>query len=206
MSSETLTALTVSQAAEARRSIRTYVPGPIPAADLETILRETSLAPSAWNLQPWRFVVVSEPELKAKLAAAAYNQRQVSSASAVFVLYTDMADTLAHLEEVARPGSSPEQLEGFARMVNGAFAGQDGAAREAWGAAQGHIALGYLLLVAQGHGYATSPMAGFDPEAVKQLLGLPEHVRIPALVAIGRAAEAGLPHHRHPLERIARVA
>lgn len=49
-------------------------------------------------------------------------------------------------------------------------------------------------------------MAGFDVDTVKRVLGLPGHVRIPALVAIGRGAEEGFPHHRHALERIVRAA
>ena len=49
-------------------------------------------------------------------------------------------------------------------------------------------------------------MAGFDAEKVKQLLGLPSHVRVPALVAIGRGVEEGFPHHRHELSRIVRTA
>ena len=47
-------------------------------------------------------------------------------------------------------------------------------------------------------------MLGFKPDAVKALLGLPEHVQIPALVAIGIGAEDGFPHHRHTLERTVR--
>jgi nitroreductase len=47
-------------------------------------------------------------------------------------------------------------------------------------------------------------MAGFDPEAVKQLLGLPANVRVNALVAVGKGAEEGFPHHRHPVSRLAK--
>jgi nitroreductase len=198
------TVLSVPAAAAKRRSIRSYAPDALPQADIETILRETSLAPSAWNLQPWRFVVVRDAAVKQKLAAAAYNQKQVTGAPAVIVLYTDMADTLARVDEIIRPGASAEQVAGFRGMIDGAFAKQSGPDREAWGYAQGFIALGYLLLAAESHGYATSPMAGFDPEAVKQVLDLPAHVRVPALVAIGRGAEEGMPHHRHALERIVR--
>ena len=198
--------LSVSAAAERRRSIRAYTPEPLPQADLEAILGDARLAPSAWNLQPWRYVVVRDPAVKAKLAAAAYQQRQVTAAPAVIVLYTDMADTLAHLDEVVRPGATDEQRQGFRRSIEGAFGGKSEAEREAWGYAQGFTALGFLLLSAEARGYATSPMGGFNPEAVKELLGLPAHVRVPALVAIGRAAEDGLPHHRHDLARIARVA
>jgi nitroreductase len=195
--------LTVREAAERRRSIRSYAPEPIPMEDMEEILRLTSLAPSAFNVQPWRFVVVRTPEVKAELAAAAFNQRQVHAAPAVIVLYTDMRDTLENVDEVLHPGMDAAAARaGVLRP----FAGMSEAEREAWGAEQGHIALGYLLLAAESQGYQTSPMAGFDREAVKRLLDLPSHVRVPALIAIGRGAEEGFEHHRHGVERIARVA
>lgn len=198
--------LTVREAAEQRRSIRAYEPGPMPPEDLREILRITSLAPSAFNLQPWRFVVVETPEVKEELAGAAFNQRQVRSAPAVIVLYTDMKDTLENVDEVLHPGMDAVRRAAARAGVLKPFAAKSEAEREAWGAEQGNIALGYLLLAAEAHGYQTSPMAGFDADAVKRVLGLPAHVRIPAIVAIGRGAEEGFPHHRHPLERIARTA
>ena len=196
--------LNVAAAAQRRRSIRTYAQDPIPHEDLLEILHLTSLAPSAFNLQPWRFVVVESPALKAKIGIAAYDQKQITSAPAVIVLYTDMADTLAHLEEVVHPNVQGESRTKTMETVRRIFAGKPDAEREAWGAEQGNIALGYLLLAAEGRGYQTSPMAGFNPSAVKEALSLPAHVRIPALVAIGRGAEEGFPHHRHPIERIAK--
>ena len=196
--------LNVEAAARRRRSIRSYVQDPIPREDLLEILHLTSLAPSAFNLQPWRFAVVESPERKAKVGIAAYDQKQITSAPAVIVLYTDMADTLAHLDEVVHPNVQGEPRAKTIETVRKIFAGKSESEREAWGAEQGNIALGYLLLAAEGRGYQTSPMAGFNPSAVKEALSLPTHVRIPALVAIGRGAEEGYPHHRHPLERIAR--
>ncbi len=196
----------VREAAERRRSIRTYTPEPVPHEELEEILRLVGLAPSAYNLQPWRFVVVETPEMKERLAQAAYNQRQVRSAPAVIVLYTDMADVLRTVDETIHPGMDEPARARARRMVEQLFGTQAEADREAWAAGQGYIALGYLLLLAEAHGYQTSPMAGFDAGAVKELLGLPANVRIPALVAIGRGAEAGFPHHRHPTDRILRYA
>ena len=73
------------------------------------------------------------------------------------------------------------------------------------GASQGYIALGFLLLAAESLGYQTSAMMGFTEAEVKAVLGLPAHVRVLALVALGRGVEEGLPHHRHPLERILRL-
>ena len=61
-------------AAAQRRSIRKYAPDPIPDADLRAIIDTAMSAPSPMNVQPWRFVVVREPVLKAKLQAAANNQ------------------------------------------------------------------------------------------------------------------------------------
>ncbi|GJG88280.1 NADH dehydrogenase [Gemmatimonadetes bacterium T265] len=196
--------LSVAAAAERRRSIRAYSPEPIPHDDLEAIFDVVRRAPSAFNAQPWRFVVVESPAMKDRLVAAANNQRQVRSAPATIVLYTDMADTLAELESTQHPGMDPERRAGQAGGIRRSFGAQSEAEREAWAYAQGHIALGYLVLAAESLGYQTSPMAGFDPEAVKQLLGLPAHVRVPALVAIGRGTEERLSHHRHAHDRVVR--
>jgi nitroreductase len=196
--------LSVPEAAAQRRSIRAFEPTPIPRADLDAIFEVVRLAPSAFNAQPWRFVVVEDPELKAQLAAAANDQRQVPSAPAVVVLYTDMADVVDTADEIVHPGMDRARRAAAASGFRQRFGSKSAADREAWGAGQGYIALGYLLLAAEAYGYQTSPMLGFDPEAVKRLLGLPAHVRLPALVAIGKGTESGFPHHRHPVERIVR--
>jgi nitroreductase len=198
--------LSVADAARQRRSVRQYEQEPIPHADLEEIFDVVRLAPSAFNAQPWRFVVVETPELKEKLVAAANNQRQVRSAPAVIVLYTDMADTLSSLDDIMHPGMDATARTRLSEGVLKNFGSQAEAEREAWAYGQGNIALGYLLLAAEAHGYQTSPMGGFNPEAVKTLLGLPAHVRIPALVAIGHGTEGGVEHHRHDLDRILRYA
>lgn len=198
--------MSVKDAAEQRRSIRMYEQEPIPHEELEEIIRLTGLAPSAFNLQPWRFVVVESPEMKAKLATAAHNQRQVLSAPAVIVLYTDMEEVLETVDETIHPGMDPAQRARARQTILGLFGSQEEAERAAWAAGQGYIALGYLLLLAEAHGYQTSPMTGFDTPAVRKLLDLPEHVRIPALVAIGHGTEEGFPHHRHDVERVLRYA
>lgn len=198
------TILTVDEAATRRRSIRKFQKEPVPREEIEEILRVTGLAPSSYNTQPWRFVVVVDPEVKRKLAAAAYNQRQVLSAPAVIVLYTDMADALATVDEIIPPGMDAEGKAHLRSLIVGSYSPLSEADRETVGIGQGYIGLGYLMLAAEAHGYQTSPMLGFEPDAVKKLLGLPAHVRIPALVAIGKGAEEGFPHHRHPLSRITR--
>ena len=201
MSNNATQIMTVTEAAEARRSIRKFEPTPIPRGDIEEILRVAGLAPSPWNIQPWRFVIVEDAATKSKLQDAAYGQPQVGNAPAVIVMYSDMTNAMDTLEETIHPGM-PDHTK-VAADIRSTFAGFTDADRHAWGFAESNIALGYLLLTAQAHGYSTSPMLGFMPDKVKELLQLPADSRIPALVAIGIGAEDGFPHHRHSVERVA---
>ena len=65
-----------------------------------------------------------------------------------------------------------------------------------------HVTPAVDVLLAEAEGYATSPMLGFEPDKVKDLLRLPSHVRIPALVAIGYPAEEGFPPHRLEIDSL----
>jgi len=117
-------ALSVPEAIATRRSIRKYTDQAVPQQDLDTILQLAGLAPSAWNIQPWRFAVVTNPEVKAQLKAAAYGQGQVESAPVVLVVYSDMQHALANLEDVIHPGVPAEQRAGSIEGILGAFANQ----------------------------------------------------------------------------------
>jgi nitroreductase len=202
MDSATVSVATAADAATSRRSIRQYAPIGIPEADLRELLRLASRAPSAFNVQPWRFVVVQDENLKAELARAAYGQQQVLRAPATIVLYSDMASALERMADAVHPDMPVDKRAAGVESVRGMFANQTVEEREAWGNAQSNIALGYLLLLAESLGYATSPMLGFDPERVKTLLGLPAHVRVTALISIGYPAEEGFRPHRLPVETL----
>ncbi|MFI5235674.1 MAG: nitroreductase family protein [Gemmatimonadales bacterium] len=195
--------LTVPEAAEARRSIRKYSTEEIAEGDLREILRLTGLAPTPFNVQATRYVVVRDPGLKAELSEAAFRQPQVAAAPAVIVVYSDMVDALATLDEVIHPNYPADQRAGAKAGVERSFAEKTATERQAWAHAISYTNLGYLLLIAQSLGYHTSAMLGFDPAKVSQLLGLPAGVTIAALVAIGRGVEEGFPHHRHPVDRVA---
>jgi nitroreductase len=196
------TNLHVTEAIESRRSIRRYTADPISTEEINELLRLTGLAPSAWNLQPWRMAVVTDPQVKTQLQAAAYGQAQVGAAPVVLVLTSDMEDVLAHLDEVSHPCMPAQAQQGLIGTVRGVFDSQSVEDRGQWGLTQANIALGFFLVAATGLGYATSAMLGFDHDQVKAILGLPAHVKIAALVAVGHAAEAGFTHHRHPVSRI----
>jgi nitroreductase len=194
----------ITSIATSRRSIRKFSQEPLNQADLQEILRLTSLAPSANNIQPWRFVVVQDPGWRQKLHEASNNQRQILSAPVNIILYSDIEDVIEHAEEVFHPDLGADNIKKRAESLRNGMARRTPEQRQESANAQTGIALGYLLLIARGFGYDTSPMLGIDQDKVKGLFGIPEHARIAAVVALGKRAEEGFSHHRHSVERITR--
>jgi nitroreductase len=195
--------LSAADAALARHSVRAYRDEPVSDDDVRTLLELTGRAPSAFNLQPWRFIVVRDQQVKDELRAAAYDQKQVSEAPVVIAMYADMEDTLAHLDQVVHPDLTPEKKAGTIAMLQNTFGGMTPEARGTWANAQSNIALGYLLLIAKSEGFDTSPMLGFQADQVKHMLGIPAHATVTALVSLGRGADDGFRSHRHSVDRVA---
>jgi len=196
--------LSAPAAAERRRSIRQFRDEKVSSEVLDQLLSLAGRAPSAFNLQPWRLVVVQDAALRERLCEAALGQPQVKSASVVLALYTDMVDTMSRLDEVLPAGLEGVERESRANRIRGSFDGQDAAALEEWGARQGNIYLGYLLLLAESLGLGTSPMLGFVPEQVRALLEIPGHAPVVALVALGWPGQDGVRSERHAPGAIAR--
>ncbi len=198
--------MSVQDAIESRRSIRHYDPEPIPESDVLEILRLAGLAPSSSNTQPWRFVVVTNPDVRASIRGAAFNQAQFATAPVVIAVVADGEDMLAQLEQTAHPNmqNDPAALDRYINGTRARMSGMPPEARAKWAAGQAFIAVGYLSLAAESLGYATSIMGGFDPAKVKEILEIPAHAEVAALVTLGRATEEGFPHHRHPVESITR--
>lgn len=194
--------LSVDDAIKSRHSIRKFIQEPISKEDLNQIFELVRLTPSAWNLQPWRFHVITDKALKENLQEAAYGQQQVTSAPAVAILISDMEDVLANLPETVHPGLSAERQQDEVANLSSFFGGMSVEERGQWGLTQTNIALGFLLTAIQGLGYASVPMLGFDQEKVKGILSLPEHIKFAAMVPFGKPDAEGYEHHRFPLEKI----
>lgn len=194
--------LSVDDAIKGRHSIRKFVQESISKEDLNQIFELVRLTPSAWNLQPWRFHVITNMQLKEKLQEAAYGQQQVTSAPAVVLVISDMEDVLAHLPETVHPGLPPERRQEEVANLSSFFGGMSIEERGQWGLTQTNIALGFLLTAIQGLGYASVPMLGFDQEKVKEILGLPEYIKFAAMVPFGKPDAEGYDHHRFELDKI----
>src|SRR6204780_595813 len=108
---------TLSQAIKERRATPSFDGAPIPAEDLKQILDAGLHAPSGYNMQPWRFVVVQSEEQKRKLRAASYNQAKVEEASAVIVACGDRDGWRKDLDEMLRLGRAGGMPEGYAAQA-----------------------------------------------------------------------------------------
>jgi nitroreductase len=150
----------------------------IAASDWTTLEEALRLTPSSGGLQPWKFVVVTDPAVRAKLRPASYGQPQITDASHLVVFTAknnfSEADVDAHLQNVARaqgvPVESLAQLRGM--LVGGIVQAMDEAARNAWARNQAFIALGNLLTSTALLGIDACPMEGFERAQYDEILGL----------------------------------
>ena len=150
----------------------------IDATTWKALEESLALTPSSYGLQPWKFLVVQDPELRAKLREQSWGQGQVTDAShfVVFTHRTDVTEAdvdryLARIAEVR--GVTLESLAGFRKMLvdNLVNRGQRSDIPE-WTARQTYIALGQLMTAAAALGVDATPMEGLDPKAYDRILGL----------------------------------
>jgi nitroreductase len=150
----------------------------ISAQDWASLEEALLLTPSSGGLQPWKFIVVTDPAARAKLTPASYGQAQINDASHLVVFASknnfSEADVDAHLQNVARAQGVPvESLAQFRGMlVGGIVQAMDEAGRNAWARNQVYIALGNLLTSAALLGIDACPMEGFDHAQYDEILGL----------------------------------
>lgn len=148
------------------------------AATWQALEEALVLSPSSYGLQPWKFIVVQDPALRAKLREKAWGQSQVTDAShlVVFTHRTDLTEAdvdrfLARIVEVR--GGSADSLGGYRQMMIGNLVeGPKHATIADWTARQAYIALGQLMTSAATLGVDTTPMEGLDPKAFDAILGL----------------------------------
>lgn len=202
----------LSQAIADRRATPSFEPEPVGGGDLERILRAGLAAPSSYNMQPWRFVVVRDPEQKRRLRAASYNQAKVEEAPVVIVACGDAEGwRKGDVEEMLRLGrqcgmtQNPSHAQAFwfsrVRRSNQNSMTESYAERARaaipnylakypdiglWLNRQVMVAFTHMMLMAEVLGYDTAPMEGFDSRKVRSLLKLPSSYYVVALLGIGR--------------------
>ncbi|HTV41417.1 MAG TPA: NAD(P)H-dependent oxidoreductase [Candidatus Sulfotelmatobacter sp.] len=162
--------------------------GKISADDWATLEDALVLTPSSYGLQPWKFVVVTDPVVRERLVSASHGQRQVADAShlVVFAIKKDLCerDIDSHLDRISEVRGVPREALGqFREMMVGNLVKRLGETeRNAWASKQVYIALGNFLTSAALLGIDACPMEGVDPAMYDEILDLKKH-RLSTVVA-----------------------
>ncbi|GAA4849700.1 nitroreductase family protein [Paenibacillus vulneris] len=190
-----------------RRSVKVYDSEvKISREEMTEILTEASRAPSAINMQPWRFLVIDSPEGKEKLAPlASFNQTQVLTSSAVIAVFYD-ANNMEYIDEIfgkaVEHGYMPQDIMNMqVQQAKSYYANLSESDLRDMNLIDSGIVSMQLMLVARAHGYNTNPMAGYDKERIAEVFGLNKDRFKPVmLISIGKAAKEGYPSYRLPVE------
>jgi nitroreductase len=162
--------MTILEAIRKRYSCRAYVDKPIEQEKLDQIFEAARLAPSAKNLQDWRFVVVKDKEKKIQVAATTNHPEVFGKAGVVIAACSNSKD-------VMRCGQAVAPIDVA-------------------------IALEHISLQATDLGLATCWIGSFEPDKVREILGIPQDIAIIELMALGYPADKAKKPSREPIDNI----
>lgn len=190
-----------------RRSVRHYDPSvKIPREELKDMLELALTAPSSSNMQPWRFLIIDEQDLKEKLLPISNNQQQVVEASAVIAVLGDLysyEQAAKIYTETAELGVMSDEIK--EAMIQGSVKTYGGLSKERLHQVNlfdaGLVSM-QLMLIARARGYDTVPMGGYNPEKFKEVFEVPETLSPILLIAIGKAAQQGHPSSRLTVDEV----
>ena len=158
------------------------------AEQLDRLLKSIELTPTSYGLQAYKALIITNPETRVKLRAAAWDQPQITDAShlIVFAVPTNLND--AHIDtfiaKIAKVRNvSEESLAGYSEMMKGALSHKTPEQKTEWLARQAYIALGFLLSTAALEHIDATPMEGFDPKQFDEILGLTQENLTSVVVA-----------------------
>ena len=184
----------------------------IPVATWDAIEESLVLTPSSFGLQPWKFIVIQDPGIRALLSPESWKQPQVTEASHYVVLTartdldaTDIDAWMARTAEVQ--GNHMETTAPLRGMIQGFAQAMSHEARHAWNIRQAYIALGQLMASAALLGIDACPMEGISAAGYDHVLGLEGsgYATVVACALGYRAADdkyAGMPKARFDRSRV----
>lgn len=160
--------------------------------ELGTLLDATIQSPSAYNIQPWRFVVIDDVALRQRIRTKhGWDQPQFTDASVLILLVGQLTAWQDRPERYFADAGQPVQ-DIMVPMIHSFFDGKDQLQRDEVHRSLG-IAMQTLMLAAKAMGYDSCPMMGFDADAVAKLIQLPSDYVMGPVVAIGRATQSAHP-------------
>jgi nitroreductase len=189
-----------------RRSIKNFKPDPIDPALLRQLLELTVAAPSSFNIQDWRIIVVQSPEQIAALGAACFNQPQILQAPVNLVFAADIKagerDLTPILEQGLQTGAWNEGTVGYFKKAIPDFSVALGDKAREYAIKDAIIAATHAMLAAESLGLSTCMMNGWSEDKVKAVIGAENNpdIAIALVLPIGYAAEPRKNPGRMPFE------
>lgn len=179
-------------AIETRRAVKHFDPAhQLTEAEETRLLSLALLAPTAFNIQNWRPLVVKDPALRQQIREVSWGQAQVTDASLFIILCADLQSWAKEPQRYWR-NAVPAVQEFLLPAIDQYYRGKDHVQRDEAMRSCGIMAQ-TLMLAAKAMGYDSCPMDGFDFEAVGKLINLPHDHVICMYVAIGLATQAAWP-------------
>ena len=184
--------LSVTQAITSRRSIKHYdTHHKLTEQEIAKLMSLAMLSPTAFNIQHWRFVLVTDPVLRQQIRAVSWNQAQVEEASLLIVL---TADLQAWAKNPARYWQhAPQPVQDYLVPAIGHYYENNERAQRDEAMRSCGIAAQTIMLAAKEMGYDTCPMDGFDFDAVGKLLNLPADHTPAMFITVGKAIKQAMP-------------
>lgn len=188
----------VLDAIQNRKSVKSFDPNyKMTDEEIEKLFNLAILSPTAFNIQNWRFLVLQDPELRIKVREAAWGQPQVTDASLLVVLTADLKSWKKSPERYWNT-ATPEVRDYLLGAITQYYDGKDQVQRDEAMRSCG-MAAQTLMLAAQGMGYESGAMDGFDFDKVGKLINIPEDHIISMFVAIGKPLAPGRARDRLPV-------
>lgn len=182
----------VLEAIRERRSAKHFDPQhQMTDAEVNELMTLALLAPTAFNIQNWRFVLLRDPALRQAVRKVAWDQSQVTDASLLVVLCGDLKAWAKEPERYWRNAAKPVQ-NFIVPAIHNYYDGREQVQRDEVMRSCG-IAAQTLMLAARALGYESCPMDGFDYDAVGELINLPAEHCVAMFVAIGKPTKAPWP-------------
>ncbi len=145
--------------------------------DINTLKEAVRLSVSSYGLQPYKIIIVENPEIRAKLQQAAWGQSQIVDASHLFIFANDtnIGDEAIDefLNSISITRETPlDALSGYGDFMKSKISTLEPSVKNVWTSKQTYLALGNLLNAAAELKIDATPMEGFDPKQVNEILGL----------------------------------
>ncbi|TCP70362.1 nitroreductase family protein [Baia soyae] len=187
-----------------RGSVKRYDTYEMPKEELDELLILAASAPSAWNIQHWRYLAFQSEEAKQRLLPIAYNQIQVTESSVVIAILGDVEANqgarLVYDEDLKQGEITQAVYDRTLGQIDGAYQNKQYARDAAF--LNASLSAMQLMLAAKAKGFDTCAMGGFNSQSLVKEFNIPDRYVPVMLITIGKAAQPARPTSRLSLDKV----